>query len=52
MYVIEFEGYNDGVPYESWRTDDLEVALSGVAKERQNNDKVKWRVIQIVEDFA
>lgn len=52
MYAVEFQGFNDGVPYEEFRTDDLARALVVADTKREERPKVKWRVVEIIEDFS
>ena len=52
MYAVEFQGFNDGVPYEELKTDDLAKALSVADVKREENPRVKWRVVEIIEDFS
>lgn len=52
MYVVEYAGYNDGMPNEYGKYNTQEQALRNLIECRKDNPKVKWRLIKIVEDFA
>ena len=52
MYAVEFAGFNDGLPYEEFRNDDLARALVVADVKREENPRVKWRVVEIIEDFS
>lgn len=51
-YRIEFEGYNDGHPYESAQYDRRDVAERNLKEFRRVNEKVRYRLIEILEDWS
>ena len=52
MFVIEFEGFNEGVPYEQERFQgDEESAIKRLEKFQTENPRVRWRLIEIKKDF-
>ena len=52
MYVIEMEGYNDGMPYTVEAFDDLDKARYNLMRQREANRKVRFRLIKIEWDWA
>ncbi len=52
MYVVEYAGYNDGMPNEYGKYTGQEQGLRELAQCRKDNPKVEWRLIKIIEDFA
>jgi len=51
-YVVEQEGYNDGLPYVASRHLTLEAGLRNLAAHREENSKVRYRLIHIIEDYS
>jgi hypothetical protein len=53
-FLVEFEGFNDGLPYREPETEVYSTAKEAKAVAevmRKKYPKVRFRVIQIVEDF-
>lgn len=51
-FVIEFEGYNDGKPYEKARFKNIWEARDAFFKHRYENPKVRWRLIRLDYDWS
>ena len=54
MYIVELEGFNDGLPYREEETgfyDSEEVALAVAEVMRKKYTRVRFRVVKIIEDF-
>lgn len=51
-YVVELEGFNDGLPYREGSFETEAEARGFAAESREKNPQVRWRVIKIVEEFV
>lgn len=52
LYIVELQGYNDGVPYEEARSYDLEHAKGLFKQFRAESPKVAHRLVQVIEDWS
>lgn len=52
IYRIELQGHNDGLPYEEAQYSNLKKASRALAFLRNDNPRVKWRLIEVLDDFS
>lgn len=52
FYVVEMEGRNDGHPYAVSRHSSLGAANQSLKDHRESNQKVRFRLIHLIEDFS
>lgn len=49
-FIVEHFGYNDGVPYQIYETEDVDDARNVLKVSRRDRPKVPHRLIQVLEE--
>jgi hypothetical protein len=52
FYIVELEGYSDGHPYVASRHATLGAAHRSLKEHRENEPKLRYRLIHVLEEFA